>query len=235
MSKQAERDYPLKVDQRHLFNKPYDDPRVLREFALALDLFLRHVPSGQILDVGCGPGWTSLLLAKAGYEVTGVDISERMIEIARVRSERESTPVDFVVGDMEELNCGRGTFDGVLFFDCLHHCPAYAEALRQAGTQLRAGGYIVLFETTWLHRYSRHARETTATFGVTELGFTRRQLRHALTRAGFADVTFFHDPGPAYRGIAGFCKATLRLVCDFVFCFPQAKNIVVARKEPRTP
>jgi 2-polyprenyl-3-methyl-5-hydroxy-6-metoxy-1,4-benzoquinol methylase len=103
MSKQAERDYPLKVDQRHLFIKPYDDPRVLREFALALDLFLQHIPAGRLLDVGCGPGWTSLLLAKAGYDVTGVDISERMIEIAQERSARENTPVDFVVGDMEEL------------------------------------------------------------------------------------------------------------------------------------
>jgi 2-polyprenyl-3-methyl-5-hydroxy-6-metoxy-1,4-benzoquinol methylase len=231
MSKQAERDYPLKVDQRHLFDKPYNDPRVLREFALALDLFLQHVPAGRILDVGCGPGWTSLLLAKAGYDVTGVDISERMIEIAQERSARENMPVDFLVGDMEKLDFGRGAFDGALFFDCLHHCPGYAEALRRTGTQLRAGGYIVLFETTWLHRYSRHARETTAAFGVTELGFTRRQLRQALTKAGFGDVTFFHDPGPAYRGFSGFCKASLRVLCDFVFCFPQAKNIVVARKQ----
>jgi len=230
MSKQAEREYPLKVDQRHLFERPFNDPRVLREFAQALDLFLERLPGGSILDVGCGPGWTSLLLARAGYAVTGVDISERMIEIARERSVLENTPAEFVVGDMEDLDLGRVGFDGALFFDCLHHCPGYADALRRVCVHLRHGGYVALFETTWLHRYSRHARETTRAYGVTELGFTRRQLRQALTRAGFTGIRFFHDPGPSYRGLWGFCKAALRLVCDFVFCFPQAKNIVIARK-----
>jgi SAM-dependent methyltransferase len=163
--------------------------------------------------------------------VTGVDISERMIEIAQERSARENTPAEFVVGDMEEFDLGRSGFDGALFFDCLHHCPAYGEALRRTSHHLRSSGYVVLFETTWLHRYSHHARETTKSFGVTELGFTRRQLRQALTRAGFTDITFFHDPGPSYRGMLGFWKAGLRLLCDFVFCFPQAKNIVIARKK----
>jgi SAM-dependent methyltransferase len=230
MSKQAEREYPLKVDQRHLFVKPYDDPRVLREFALALDLFLQRLPEGRILDIGCGPGWTSLLLARAGYDVTGVDISERMIEIARERSEQENTSADFVVGDMEELDLEQTDYDGALFFDCLHHCSGYPQALKRACAHLKPGGHIILFETTWLHRHSRHARETTKMFGVTELGFTRRQLRAALTQAGFRDITFHHDPGPAYYGFPGFLKAGLRFICDWAFCFPQAKNIVSARK-----
>jgi SAM-dependent methyltransferase len=230
MSKQAEREYPLKVDARHLFDKPYDDPRVLREFALALDLFLQRLPGGSILDLGCGPGWTSLLLARAGFSVLGVDISERMIEIARERASRENSPAEFVVGDMEELDLGRGDFDGALCFDCLHHCPGYESALRRVAAHLRPGGYVLLFETTWLHRYSPHARETTRAYGVTELGFTRGQLRRGLKRAGFTDVTVVHDPGPGYRGVGGFLKAGLRLWCDFFFCFPQAKNIVLARK-----
>ena len=117
-----------------------------------------------------------------------------------------------------------------MFFDCLHHCPAYAQALKRAHAHLRPGGYVLLLETTWLHRYSPHARQATRQFGVTELGFTRRQLRQALQDAGFRDIAFYHDPGPCYRGVWGFLKACLQVVCGYLSCYPQAKNIVLARK-----
>ena len=89
---------------------------------------------------------------------------------------------------------------------------------------------MVLFETTLLHRVSPHARRANRTYGVTELGFTRGQLRRALSAAGFGAITFFRDPGPVYRGWGGFLKAALRLWCGFLFYYPRAKNIVVARK-----
>src|SRR5262249_35203031 len=200
------------------------------EFATVLDLFSRTLLGRAVLDIGCGPGWTSLFLARAGYEVVGIDISERMIEIARERGAVENSPAEFVVGDMEELDLGRYDFDGALFFDCLHHCPGYAGALRRAHAHLRPGGSVLLLETTWLHRYSPHARRVTREFGVTELGFTRRQLRRALRQAGFRDVSFYRDPGPCYQGGWGFCKACLCLWFGYFFYYPRAKNIVVARK-----
>jgi SAM-dependent methyltransferase len=230
MTKQAEREYATRVDSAHLFGKPFNDPRVFREFAVVLDVFGQRVGSGAVLDIGCGPGWTSLFLARAGYQVVGVDISERMIEIARERSAREHTAAEFLVGDMEDLDIGRDDFDGALFFDCLHHCPAYAAALRRAHAHLRPGGHVLLLETTWLHRISPHARQTTREYGVTELGFTRRQLRRALRDAGFTDITFYHDPGGCYRGLWGHARAWLRLACGYWLWYPQTKNIVIARK-----
>jgi SAM-dependent methyltransferase len=232
MSKQAEREFALKVDQRLLYDKPYYEPRVFREFTLVLDLFQERFRQGSILDMGCGPGWTSLMLARAGYEVLGVDISERMIEVAQERSLRENTPAEFAVGDMEELNLGDRIFDGALFFDCLHHCPQYTQALMEAYTYLRPGGWVLLCETTLLHRFSRTAHYATDHFGVTELGFSRRQLRRALHQSGFTRITFYHDPGPCYRGLPGLCKTAARLLCDFLFYFPQAKNIAMAQKHP---
>ncbi len=230
MSKQAEREYAANIDQAHLFAKPFNDPRVFREFAAVLEVFGTRISGGHILDMGCGPGWTTLFLARAGYEAVGVDISEQMIEIARQRGLQDNVAAAFVVGDMETLDLGQCDFDGVLFFDCLHHCPGYAEALKRAYAHLRPGGCVMLLETTWLHRYSPHAREATRQFGVTELGFARRQLRRALREAGFRDICFYYDPGSCYRGARGFVKACLRLACGYFSYFPRAKNIVVARK-----
>jgi SAM-dependent methyltransferase len=230
MTKQAEQEYAFHVEQGHLFVKPFNDPRVFREFAVVLEIFRGRV-HGPVLDIGCGPGWTSLFLARAGYDVVGVDLADRMIEVARERAARENLTAEFHVGDMEDLDVGRYDFDGALFFDCLHHCPGYAAALKRAHAHLRPGGHILLLETTWLHRYSPHARQVTREYGVTELGFARGQLRRALRDAGFSDITFYHDPGPCYRGLRGFATACLRLACGFFFVFPQAKNIVVARKQ----
>jgi SAM-dependent methyltransferase len=232
MSKQAEREYAYRIDPAHLFLKPFNDPRVFREFAVVLELFGKLLGGrGRLLDVGCGPGWTSLFLARAGYDVVGVDISERMIEIARERSIQENTPAEFLVGDMEDLDPGCSDFDGALFFDCLHHCPAYSTALKRVCDLLRHGGHVLLLETTWLHHFSPHARQVSRDLGVTELGFTRRQLRRALQEAGFHAISFHHDPGACYQGFAGFLKAGLRLGCGYLSAYPQVKNIVLARKD----
>jgi len=229
-SKDAERQYAGKVDQEYLFRKPFNEPRVFREFALVLEIFGQRFGKGDVLDIGCGSGWTSLWLVRAGHTVVGVDISERMIEIARERSIAENTPAEFIVADMEDFDLGRHDFDAALFFDCLHHCPEYARALKRCNAHLRPGGCVLLMETTWLHRYSPHARQVSREYGITELGFTRRQLRRALREAGFSRITFLHDPGPGYQGVWGFIKASLRVWCDYFLFFPQAKNIVVAYK-----
>lgn len=230
MTKQAEREYPLKIDQAHLYSKPYDDPRTFREFTLALDLYRQHFTEGAILDLGCGSGWTSVLLARAGYDVVGVDISDRMIEIAQERALVEGLSVTFQVGDMEELDLEKRNFQGALLFDCLHHCPGYEQVLQRAHDHLAPGGYLLLFETTWLHRWSPHARAATSQYGVTELGFTRRQLRSALKKAGFLRVVPYYDPGFAFRGFPGFLKAQLRIWCTYLACFPQSKNIFLAQR-----
>jgi SAM-dependent methyltransferase len=230
MTKQAEREYPLRVDPGHLYSKPYDCPRVLREFGIVLDILQAHVPTGAVLDLGCGPGWTSLFLARAHYEVLGVDISERMIEIAEDRARAESSSACFMVQDIEELELEKRDFDAVLLFDALHHCPGYVRVLRRAWEHLRPGGWLLLFEPSWLHRVSPHARAASRQYGVTELGFTRWGLTRDLTKAGFSHARHYYDPGQAARGILGCSWAALRLACSYLGGYPQLKQIVLAQK-----
>jgi 2-polyprenyl-3-methyl-5-hydroxy-6-metoxy-1,4-benzoquinol methylase len=231
MSKQAEKDYARKGTGEALYRKPFDCPRALREFGVVLDLIAARVPRGAaVLDLGCGPGWTSLFLARAGYDVVGVDLAERMIEIAEDRSRRENTPATFHVADMEELALDRRGFDAVVFFDSLHHCPAYAEVLRRAFDHLRPGGWLFVCEPTQLHLISPHARAEAREHGTTELGFSRGHLRRLLRRIGFSHVEYAYDPGPGYQGLKGFAMANLRLWFSWLCCFPQVRHYVLARK-----
>jgi len=58
----------------------------------------------KVLDVACGHGRHSLLLAKMGYVVTGVDITPLFIEKAKKNAQSAGVDVEFIVGDARELN-----------------------------------------------------------------------------------------------------------------------------------
>jgi SAM-dependent methyltransferase len=79
---------------------------------------------GDVLDVGCGTGATTLALARGrGGRTVGVDISEPMIAAARGRAERERSPATFIVADAQTHAIEAAAFDavvsrfGVMFFD----------------------------------------------------------------------------------------------------------------------
>lgn len=73
--------------------------------------------SSKILDLGCGAGRHAISLAKEGLAVTGVDISEHMLEEAEKRAEEASVKVNFILADLADinkLNLRNNSFDGAL-------------------------------------------------------------------------------------------------------------------------
>lgn len=67
----------------------------------------------SLLDLGCGTGGHAIPLARRGYQVTGVDRSDGMLEAARAKAAAAGVTVDFRGGDLRALDLGR-TFDAVL-------------------------------------------------------------------------------------------------------------------------
>jgi 2-polyprenyl-3-methyl-5-hydroxy-6-metoxy-1,4-benzoquinol methylase len=61
----------------------------------------------KILDIGCGTGRHSLELARRGYDVTGIDLSESMIDKARSLALAENLKIDFRVKDARNFNGNR--------------------------------------------------------------------------------------------------------------------------------
>ena len=113
--------------------------------------------AGLALDVGCGTGSLSLLLADLGYGVTGIDSSPRMIEEAQKKASASDRQITFKVGDAAHPQCGDQRFDVVLGRHILWALPDVALALSRWTDLLRQGGQLVLVEGFWhtglgLHR-----------------------------------------------------------------------------------
>ncbi|KXT76663.1 class I SAM-dependent DNA methyltransferase [Streptococcus sp. DD12] len=70
------------------------------------DFSLRHLPQGKrkLLELACGTGIQSVHFAKSGFEVTGFDLSEDMLELARKRAKEHACEIPFVQGNMLDLS-----------------------------------------------------------------------------------------------------------------------------------
>ncbi|MFI6211412.1 class I SAM-dependent methyltransferase [Nocardia brasiliensis] len=77
--------------------------------------------TGDVLDIGCGPGDTAIYLAGLGYQVTGLDFAPTAIEKARARAAERDVTVAFAVADATELGGYDNRFDTVVS-SALAHC-----------------------------------------------------------------------------------------------------------------
>lgn len=103
----------------------------------------------DVLDVGCGTGSLSLLLARGGHRVTGVDLAPRMVERARAKLAGAGLPARFLVGDAASPPTGEERFDVLLSRHLLWTLPDPDAALRSWLGLLRSGGSLVLVEGRW--------------------------------------------------------------------------------------
>jgi len=104
-------------------------------------------PGGEVLDVACGWGRHAISLARAGFRVTGLDLSETLLERGRKRAAAAGVEVGFVRGDMREIPW-RGRFDAVLsLYSSLGYFLSDEEdlrVLRGAREALRPDGVFVV-------------------------------------------------------------------------------------------
>lgn len=101
---------------------------------------LKNFPSGDTLDAACGTGRYSLFLKSLGHHVTGIDVSDEMLSLAR----KKDKTIRFIKGDLNSLPFTDGLFDLVVCGLALHYVDNLDFAIRELTRILRPGGHIVI-------------------------------------------------------------------------------------------
>ena len=103
----------------------------------------------RALDIGTGTGQFAFYLARQGYAVTGIDLSEKMIELAGAHAVRSGLEIEFKAGDAEHLGFEDNHFDIVVSRNLLWTLVHPEKAVREWHRVLKPGGKIILSDGFW--------------------------------------------------------------------------------------
>jgi ubiquinone/menaquinone biosynthesis C-methylase UbiE len=156
----------------------------------ALLRWTRLPADATVLDMGCGPGVSTALLAEKGRPrlVAAFDFDASMVERARQRL-RGDPRVGLLVADAARMPFPDGLFDAVFVLGVVHHIPEWRTALREVARVLKAGGRFGFAEPSRRHlmrvyRLLPHARESM---------FSVEEWRSALADAGLRIEGEMHE------------------------------------------
>ncbi len=174
----------------------------------------------RLLDVGCGGGLVCEALARAGAAVTGIDLAEGMIEVARMHAAAHGLDIDYRVTSAEALLASSpGAYDVVTCLEMLEHVPEPRAMLATIAGLVRPGGsvfistlnrnlksflvaivgaeYLLSLVPRGTHEYERFIRPSELARWARAAGLTARALAGvALDPFGGARLT--RDPAVSY-------------------------------------
>lgn len=137
------------------------DPQVHKAW---VELLERWLPPARanILDIGCGTGSLSVVMAGLGHTVTGIDISPAMIAAATAKAQAQGYAITFQVMEAEAPQFPPEAFDALVCRHVLWSLPQPAQVLAHWARLLRPGGRMLLIEGYWHTNAGMHAAQAVA-------------------------------------------------------------------------
>lgn len=96
----------------------------------------------NLLDIGCGAGLVAEPLARQGFIVTGIDLAEENIAVARAHAEAEGLTINYRASAIETLPTDQ-FFDAITLLEVVEHVPDVEGFVREAALRLRPGGMLI--------------------------------------------------------------------------------------------
>lgn len=181
----------LKVHKSHEWGSSVDlsGPWHFYRERLMMEHLSSHIDHGRVLDVGFGSGTLILNLARLGFDVTGVDISEKFLKYVMAKLEKQEIRGKITVqkGSITDLQFSNQLFDSVVCGEVLEHIMDDRKALREIYRVTKPGGILIVtvpanqqlwsFVDEWAGHYRRYSKSV---------------LTHLLEEAGFdvCEVTY---------------------------------------------
>jgi 2-polyprenyl-3-methyl-5-hydroxy-6-metoxy-1,4-benzoquinol methylase len=219
-----------------------EDDNRLRTARVFLAWVERFQPQrGRLLDVGCASGMFVTAADRAGWQVTGLEVSSWAIERARERCPRAT----FVMGLLEDQHFAPASFDAITLWDVLEHVHSPRDAIRQVGEWLTPQGWLFLNvpdEHSWVARLMGRrwvlllrehlwyfSRETLATL-LSQQGFELVHARANWVHFSVTNVLGRLSQYPGWLGHVAQRFARQSWLRRIVVRFPMGEITVAARR-----
>jgi ubiquinone/menaquinone biosynthesis C-methylase UbiE len=157
-------------------------------------LFQRHrIPKDRILELAAGTGRLAELFTKAGTQLTAMDRSGAMLEVARLRLERKNKSIPLVVGDLRDLPF-KGSFPVVLcLYDSINYMmnrKEFLRCLKEVHRITEANGFFV-FDVTTEANSMRHFTRELSFEETDDFSYLRRSYYNPVKKIQHNDFTIF--------------------------------------------
>ncbi len=160
--------------------------------------------NARVLDIGCGSGWATRLMAEqaSNGRVVGIDISDEMVHVARSASGSFAN-VQFQVKSAEKLSFATGEFSHAFSMESLYYYDNVLTALQQIHHVLEPGGLFLTVVDMYLESKASHQWVETLKVPVHLLSVA--EYRDLFQQAGFVNITDarLYDPAPIVEQYSG--------------------------------
>jgi SAM-dependent methyltransferase len=158
----------------------------------------------SVIEFGCGTGFTTIVLAQTGFDVTAVDINADALAVLNRLAQTRGLPLNTHNGVFGEVPESTPPADVVLFYEAFHHCWDFQAVLERLHTLVRENGVVILagepiipdFPKAWGLRLGGQALWEIRTKGWLELGFKESFFLDLLARTGWSAAKHCQENSP---------------------------------------